>query len=379
MRYITLLFLSSLILFSCQRSEEKPTTVEAWTKLLTEKKKELNSVQKEITEIEEEIKKLDPEAGILRILVSLDTIKPSLFQRYVEIQSSVQSDDVVNVSSSIGGRVLRLAVKEGQNVRKGQLVASLDLEAVEKQIQELEVSLGLATTVFERQDRLWKQNIGSEIQYLEAKNNKERLEKSLESLRLQLSKGNVYAPISGVVDMEFTKQGEMAAPGQPIVQLLNTRQVKVVADVPENYLSSVRVGDQVNIELPAIGKEMSRKISLLGRSIDPANRTFKMEVNIPNSDGTIKPNLLGLVKFKDLEIKDALTVPLNVVQEEVNGNKFVFVASKDGKEYKATKKYISTGESYEGQVVIEEGLTENELLITDGSRNVSVGDLLNIQ
>ncbi len=378
MRYLFILSISLILFATSCGPKEDSNSIDSLKKNLSEKKKEMSNLQKEIDEIESKIIAINPPKKKYKP-VMIDTIKKSNFKRFVEVQSSVQSSDLVNVSSSTGGRILSVNAKEGQSVRKGQLIATLDLESVEKQIQELTISKDLANTVFERQKRLWDQNIGSEIQYLEAKNNKERLEKSIESLNLQLSKKNVYAPISGVVDMEFLKQGEMASPGMPIIQILNTRQVKIVADVPEKYLPNIKRGDNVDIHIPALGLDMSKRISLIGRSIDPSNRTFKLEIETGNEKNVLKPNLLALLKFVDLEVEDAIVVPLNIVQEEVNGQQFVYVAIKKDGDLVAQKNYISIGESYEGNVIVNEGVQSNELIVTEGSRSINAGDLLNIQ
>ncbi|MEL6986825.1 MAG: efflux RND transporter periplasmic adaptor subunit, partial [Bacteroidota bacterium] len=301
------------------------------------------------------------------------------FNKYATIQGMISSDDVVMASSETGGRLTSMVVKEGQNVRRGQLIATVDMESVNKQIAEIEKSLELAKSVYERQDRLWKQNIGSEIQYLQAKNNKERLEKSLETVKFQLTKANVYAPISGVVDREFLMSGEMAGPGAPIVQILNTYNVKVVADVPENYLISTKRGQMVDVYFPALDEERRMRITLLGRSIDPSNRTFKIEMKASNKNGQLKPNLLAEVKINDLTEKDVIVVPLELVQQEVGGKNFIYTVgtSEDGQV--ANKVYVSMGESYDGNVIITEGLDETMEVIIDGARNLANGELLEIQ
>ena len=283
------------------------------------------------------------------------------------------ANDIVNAGSELGGRIIKLAVKEGQNVRKGQLIASVDAESLEKQREEVVKALDLATDVFERQKRLWEQNIGSEVQYLQAKNNKERTEKSLQTLEAQLKKRNVYAPINGIVEMLMTKEGEMTAPGTPIVQLLNVSKVKVVTDVPETYLGKIKTGDQITVSFPALGKETIQKVNLIGSTIDPANRTFKIEIWMDNPDGALKPNLLSLVKVNDLTIKDALTIPVDLVQQEVSGQKYVYLIKGDAENTVASKVYIETGESADGKIVITSGLSKGDRIIVKGARNVAEG------
>jgi RND family efflux transporter MFP subunit len=292
------------------------------------------------------------------------------------VQASVLSDVEVFVSSETGGRLLSVRVKEGQYVKKGQLIAKVDLKSLSDQKAELETSMALAKDVYDRQKRLWDKNIGSEIQYLQAENNYQRLQKSLNTLETQIAKANIYSPISGVVDKEFLKAGEIASPGAPIVQLFNPNKLKISADVPETYLGKIKRGDNVDINFPAIGKQIKKTISLMGRTIDPNNRTFKVEMVTSSEGGALKPNLLAELMFNDYTKKDAIVVPLEIVQEEVSGRKYVFVAvTKDGKDV-AQKSYVKIGEGYEGDIIIEEGLNAGDQIIIDGARSVANGDLI---
>jgi membrane fusion protein, multidrug efflux system len=233
--------------------------------------------------------------------------------------------------------------------------------------------------VYERQQRLWDQKIGSEMQVLKAKNDKERLEKSLETARFQLTKANVYAPISGIVDMVFLKSGEMAGPGTPIAQILDVRSVKVVADLPENYLGVIKKGEEVTIKFPAINEERKARVSLIGSSINPANRTFEVEVNMNNSNGLLKPNLLALMKIRDFAQKDVFVLPLLVVQQEVSGKSFVYIKAEGEEGEMAQKVYVETGESYEGYIIVTKGLNGNEEIIMDGARGLSDKELIKVQ
>ncbi len=217
------------------------------------------------------------------------------------------------------------------------------------------------------------------MQLLKAKNDKERLEKSMESARFQLTKANVYAPISGVVDMAFLKSGEMAGPGTPIVQILDVRTVKVVANLPENYLGIIKKGEQVTVMFPALGEERKSRVSLIGRTINPANRTFEVEVQLNNSNGVLKPNLLALMKVQDFAQKDAIVLPLVVVQQEVSGKSFVYVKAKGEEGLMAKKTYVETGESYQGNIIVINGLTGAEEIIIDGARGLSDKELIKVQ
>jgi len=214
----------------------------------------------------------------------------------------------------------------------------------------LSKSLELAVELYERQSRLWKQNIGSEVQYLQAKNNKERIEKTMETMRFQKRKANVYSPISGFVDQEFLKLGDLAAPGMPIIQIINTSKVKVVANVPESYLGKVKKGEKVTIK----------------------------EVELPNKGGVLKPNLLSLMLINDFSTTNSVVIPIDLVQQEVSGKQYVYTVANGKSGPMAKKIYIEIGENYEGEVVITNGLTGSETLITKGARNLSDGEFIEI-
>lgn len=382
MKYLfNLLLFASLFLASCQQAEQMPTDLEGKKTYLKTKQAELRNLQKEVAKLKAEIEAEDPEAKKEkpRTLVTTQMVSKTDFNRYIELQAAIEAEDMVAASSEMGGRIIALNAKEGQFVKRGQLIATIDMETVKKQIAELEKSLELAVDVFERQKRLWDQNIGSEIQFLQAKNNKERLEKSLETAQFQLTKGSVYAPKSGVVEMVIAKNGEMTGPGTPIVQILNTNQVKVAANVPEKFLRNVRKGEMMSIEIPALDMKTKGKVSMLGRTINPANRTFKVEVNLSNPKGLLKPNLLANMLLNDFSAKDVITVPLELVQQEVSGKDYVFI-KKDGTEgAMAEKTYVTTGESYDGNIIIKEGLAGGEELIVTGARGLAANALIKVQ
>lgn len=384
MKHILPFIILTVLLASCQPAPQATDTIpedlDGKKVFLKEKKAELQALTQLIASLEQQIDSLDPNRRVKAgALVTTAPVERKDFKHFVEIQGSVQADNLVDVTSETAGRIIKLTVKEGDAVKAGQLIAELDLEQLHKQIAELEKSMELAKTVYERQSRLWEQNIGSEIQYLEAKNNKERLEKSLETLAFQLDKAKVYAPASGVVEREVLQSGEMAMPGAPIVQILNTNRLKVVVDVPENYLRAVRPGETVEVHFPALDQEQTARVSLIGRTIDPANRTFKVEANINSINGLLKPNLLALMLINDYEETDVVTVPLEIVQQEVSGKNFVFIVNRAGDGPKAQKVYVTTGRSYEGDIVISKGLQGGEELILEGARGLVEDAMIQVQ
>ena len=369
-----------VILVACNPvpTNDLPEDLAGLKQVLKTKKSELKDLENEVSEIEAQIRLKDTTIQSAKRLVSTMVLSKKDFKHFVTIQGNVESDDIVIASSEVGGRLIMMNLEEGQLVKKGQLIAKLDLESIDKQVAEVQKSLELAQEVYDRQKRLWDQNIGSEIQYLQSKNNKERLEKTLETLDFQKTKSAVYSPISGAIDQVFLKNGELAMPGAPIVQIINTYQLKVVADVPENLLSSVKRGAMVEVFFPALNQYQNLRISLVGRTIDASNRTFEIEMPIRNNSGFLKPNLLAEIKINDFTEEDAIIIPLELVQQEVGGKDYVMIKDKDGDNFITRKRYVTTGQSYEGSIVIREGLEEVEEVITDGARGATDNEPIEI-
>ncbi len=380
-KYIAILLVVSIAV-SCQApdSGELPETVEELKVLQRETKSEIGDLESKLDEIESKMKEIDPSLFEKpKKLVTGLRLSTGSFERFIELQGSVEADETVYVSSETGGRIVNLTVREGEYVSKNKLIAKIDLEALDKQVAEVEKSLELARQVYERQDRLWKQNIGTEIQYLQAKNNVERLEKSIETLRHQQTKSNVYSPISGEVAMVNKELGEVAGPGEPIATLLNTRKLKIAVSVPENLLPKVNRGDKVTVKIPALDYERTHRIKRIGTQIDPANRTIPVEVEIYNTSGKIKPNLLATMLIKDLESENVITVPTTLLQQEVSGKYFVFGIEKQDAEDVVVKKYVEVGEGYADKIIVTQGLEPNDLIINKGSRQVSDGEYLIVE
>ena len=383
-RYTNLAFTALFLimtLVACQpaATEEVPTDLSGMKTYVQEKKAAIRSIEQEIAELEVKIEELEPVSEKTRKAVTTMVLESKPFKSYVELQGNIESSEAVMISSETGGRITSLTIDEGDYVRKGQVVGSVDMETMKRSLQEVQTSLDLATTVFERQKKLWDQNIGSEIQYLQAKNNKERLEKSLETMQSQLSKGTIIAPMSGYVDVLFLRSGEMSGPGVPIASVINTSTVKAVIDVPENLIGKVKRGDKVELLFPATGETRNAKVSMLGRSINTANRTFKAEINLSNSNSLLKPNLLVLAKFNDETIEDALALPTEYVQQDVSGTSYVYTVA-EGEDGKYAKKNpVITGIGYDGSILIEEGLTNGDEVIVNGARSLAEEELIDIK
>jgi RND family efflux transporter MFP subunit len=379
-KLITTIIIATFIFAACGSETVDNSTKDLATlkKDLTEKKAALKVLQNEMDDIQAAITKIEPPKEDARTLVTTEEIPPKDFARFVEIQGSVQSDNMYYASSEAAGRLVQFTLKEGDRVTKGQLIGKVDMEAVDKQIAELQTSLDFAKIAYDRQKRLWDQNIGSEMQYLQAENNKKRLEKSLETIGFQKTKANIYAPASGEITRTMVKAGDVISPGMPMIEILNLSRVQVQAEVPETYLNSVKKGQTVTIKFPALDKETKARISLIGQQVNPANRTFKVEIDIPNS-GNLKPNLLATVMIKDFEKKNAVVLPSNLIQQEVSGKSYVFIKNEGEKGAIATKIYVTISETYEGETYVSEGLKGNETFIIKGSRDLKDGELIEIK
>jgi RND family efflux transporter MFP subunit len=353
-----------------------PQTLDAARKVLQEKRKALQVLKKEIAATEAIVAKLDPKSNEKSgTPVTTAKVETKDFNHYVEVQGNVvPSEDPGTASSETGGRIALLKVKEGDYVEKGALIAQINMESIKKSIAQLDESLSLAETMYKRQENLWKQKIGSEVQYLQAKSQVESLLKNKESLTYELSKADVYAPTSGYIDRVLAKEGEMAGPGTPIAQILNTRSLKVVAAVPEIYLGTVKRGEKVVLKFPALNEEQNGRVTTISRSINPANRTFEVEASISSKNGLLKPNLLATMLVNDFAVKNAIVVPDQLIMQDVSGANYVMVLEGD----KAVKKLVTMGRGYRNETIITAGLNGEEILLIKGARQVSDGDLVEV-
>lgn len=374
MKYLISTLLVAFLLVSCSQEQEGnviPEDIAAKKALLKTKRAEAKALASFIDSLDQAIYRQDPSSRQEeKALVKTAPLERKDFYHYVEVQGTVTADDYVDVSAEVAGRILSLNVKEGQAVKKGQLIATIDPEATKKQIAELETGIELAQTVYERQKRLWDQQIGSEIQFLQAKNNVDRLNKNLELLNLQLKKTNVYAPVSGEVQRVVLQSGELASPGMPIIMMINMSNLKVVVDLPEKYLGSVKKGERIEVHFPALGKDLTLPVTLIGNVINSGNRTLPVELALNGANATMmKPNLLALAKINDLTVDKAISVPIELVQQEIGGKDYILIAENN----KAKKVYVKTGESYDGNILITEGLEGNETIIVEGARGLLNG------
>ncbi|SFW87548.1 efflux RND transporter periplasmic adaptor subunit [Chitinophaga sancti] len=360
-----LLFL--LVLAACGQ----PTAEE---KLQNLKKKEAD-LKKEIALLEKQVNKTDTAAKKMKSVV-VTAIRDSVFEHYIDIQGAVDARENVNVSSKVPGVITAIYVKEGQNVSKGQTLAQVDDQILRANMAELRTQLDLATTLYQKQQNLWKQQIGSEVQYLNAKNQKESLERKMATLNDQLSQAKIVSPINGSVDAVISKLGDNAAPGSTSFRVVNSANLRVLANVAEAYAGAVKTGDPVVVAFPDIDKELRTKIGFAAKAIDPVSRTIRVEVPMPN-DAALRPNMIAQIKIIDYSTPHALVIPVNVIQYAL-GKSYVIVAEKSKDGLIAKRREVEVGRTYNDKAEIKSGLQAGENVVTTGYQGLNDNDLIQL-
>ncbi len=352
-------------------------------KIVAEKKAQLEKMkgdQKALSDkiiaLEEEIIALDPSQKKENAkLVAIAPLETGSFTHYIDLQGRIDATNIAYVAPrGQGGLVKAIYIRQGDYVKKGQLLLKLDDAMAQKQIDQLNTQLAYAKDILKRQQNLWDQHIGTEVQLLSAKNNVESIEKQIATAKEQSSFSNVYAEMSGVAETVNIKVGEFFQ-GGPQIRIVNTSDLKIVAQVPENYLDRVGVGSKVMVNFPDLGnKTFTTKVSVAGRLIDPNSRSFYIEAKMP-VDKSLRPNQIALVKIQDYTAKDVITIPVNTLQNDDKG-KFVMVAVKENDKWIARKKPVGVGQLYGDKVEVKSGLKAGEQIITDGFQGLYEGQPL---
>ena len=370
MKRILMVLTAAIIVVSCTA----PTATDENTKReqLQQYKQELHAIQLKIETLESELSSNEKEEVVK---VKITELKNEVFEHFIEVTGNVEAEQDVNVNAEIAGVIMEVFVTEGQNVSKGQVLAKLSTEILERSIDELDVQKELADINFQRQKNLWDQNIGSEMQYLQAKNSKESLEKRIASLNSQIEMAKVKSPVSGVVEVVYQKKGDIGSPQVPFAKVINISKMKVYADVSESYLTKIKKGDKVNVFFPALNREMKVPINQIGNSIDPNNRTFRIRINLKNTDKSIKPNLVSIIRLRDYMNEEAIVIPALYIKDDFNGSYTYIVDNSNGKN-SAKKIYIKTGVTNNNVTEIAEGLTEGMQIISEGYNQIVDGTVL---
>lgn len=373
MRKITIL-LALILLISTSCESEKKAPKSNLKELQANQLKiqsTVDSLQNELKDIEKAIKKLDTIKKLQK--VTFFTTKDTLFKHFISLQGIVASDKNVILRPEIGGTIQRIFVKEGQRVSRGQTLVQLNADVLNDKVVELKTQLSLAKTTFERQERLWNQKIGSEMQYLGAKTQKEALENSLKSLYTQISKMRIKSPFSGVIDAILPKVGELIGPQSSVIRLINLNNVYIEAEVPETYLSVVKKGTEVLVDFQSINRQVTAKINKIGNYINPNNRSFNIRIAIPNKKHLIKPNLLADLKINDFKTT-GVVLPSNLIQMNQKAEKFVYALKKDSLKTTVVKRVLELGKEYNNEVIVLKGLQADEKIVVGGSKFVKDGD-----
>ncbi len=386
MKNIFLLLISLVILSSCGGENKKSIEdiiAEGNLSTLRERRSE---IEKQEVEISEKLKQLDEAISALddsKKLPLVTTIKAheEIFDHFLELQGNVKTKENIVIYPEMSGILQQIYVKEGQNVSKGQVLATIDDGGLSQQVAQLQIQADLAKTTFERQERLWNQKIGSEIQYLQAKSNYEAQSRAVNQMKIQLGKTAVKAPFSGVIDDIITQQGSVVAPGQSqLMRIVSLNNMYIEVDVPENYINDVTKNKNVIVEFPVLDKVLNAKIRQAGNFINPANRSFKIEVAVPNKDKSIKPNLTAKLKINDYTNKKALLIPQSIISENANGEQYVYVVTDQNSENEAHVKrvIIQTGKTQGDVIEVLSGLENGSEIIKEGARSVREGQTVKI-
>jgi RND family efflux transporter MFP subunit len=382
MKKTILLIMTTALLAACGAKQG--------TDEVSRKRAERDSLKKVNDEVGARIKELEDwltenDTTIKRNLptVTALTLKVGPFGHYVDVHGNVKADKAAALSAAMPGRIRGIRVQAGDRVQAGQLLVSIDNDLASRQIKQAEAGYDLAKTAFEKQEALWNQHIGSEMQYLQAKSQKEQAEAALNTLQEQQRLTNITAPFDGTIDDVMLRDGDMVAPGVPVLRIVDLSGVQLEADVPESYVKSMTTGAPVKVTFPSVGETLEAKLDHVGDYIDPANRTFKVTVRVPKGEQYMRPNLLADVSILDASIDSAIVVPSRAILEDVSGNNYVFVVDKTkADEARARKVLVDRVSEYRGLTSIapkEPGaLKGTETIIDEGAKNVSSGQTVRL-
>ncbi|MFM9826795.1 efflux RND transporter periplasmic adaptor subunit [Flavobacterium sp.] len=378
MKKIALITILSFVVFACGNKENNQSISNLIdsknVKALNDKK---TALQAEITKIEEALAKLEVKKE--EALVSVATIKDTIFSHYLNIQGNVDTKDNILVQPEFSGTLTSLTVKAGQRVTKGHILGRVDDAGMSQQLASLESSYALAKTTFERQKNLWDKKIGSEIQFLQAQNQMTAAQKGVAQLRAQLAKTVIHAPFSGTIDGVFVEKGQVVAPSpQGLMRIVNLNNMYVSTSVPESYIGKLKIGDQVDVFLTSLNKTYKGKVRQIGNFINPNNRSFGIEVSLPNPENLLRPNQVAKLKIVDYVSKGAIVVPTGIIQEDGTGANYVYVVEgSNGKTGTAKKVIVEVGKSSDNVTEILSGLSTNDIIVTEGVNSISNGMKLN--
>jgi len=352
----------------------------------SDKKTELSALKVKHDKLAEQIKTLETEiaAEDTTSITNANTSKvvatamsPQVFNHFIEVQGKLDGEENLGVSAKAPGTVEAVYVRMGDKVSKGQVLAKLDDAILQQTLKQMTDNLGFVTEMYDKQKNLWDQKIGSEVQFLGAKNNKESLENSIKTIQDQINMMKIVSPINGSVEDVAIKIGQSVGPGLPIIRVVNFSSMKVLADIAEAYSARIHEGDEVVVQFPDLQKEIVAKISSASKYIGAQNRTFQIEVRMKPDFNNFKANMIAILRINDYRAENAMVLPINLIQNDKEGS-FVFVAEEGNSEVVAKKYQIKTGESYNGMIEVTEGLKAGDLLITAGQLDLENGEKIRL-
>ncbi len=369
MKNILPLFLITLFISACGGNESGDKQAQ-----LDELLKQQAQIANEIRVLKSEMNSNEKDNTGIR-LVSLQKVQSQEFRHFVEVQAEVDGDESISVSSRTQGTVNSILVKEGDRVSKGQVLATLDDQIIRQTLAEVQVQYDFAKTIYDRQKNLWDQKIGSEVQYLTAKNNKESLEKRLGSISEQLDLTRVKSPVNGTVDNVAIKIGQSVMPGMPAVSVVNLTNLKVKGEVGESYAGKIKKGDDVILYFPDLQKEIVSKVGFAAKGINTLNRTFNVEVPLTGNTDGFSPNMVVVMKIVDYKSNSAFILPVDLIQRSKDGS-YVMIGNDESGKIIARKKVVTVGMTYNGQAEIVSGISEADQVIVAGYRDLNEGQEL---
>lgn len=386
MRTILSLVFVIAVFISCGDKKVQSIDDVIATKDLKEIRARKSELDIKMHELAADIKKLNAEIEKLDVnkkvpLVTAITLKNDVFNHYLELQGNVQTKQNVLIYPEVAGTLEAVYVKEGQKVTKGQALGKIDDAGMTQQVAQLEATAALAKTTYERQKRLWDEKVGSEIQFLQAKTNYEATKNQVAQAKKQIDKYTIRAPFSGVIDDVIKNKGTVVAPGmgQEVFRIVNLGNMYIEADIPETYVTNVTVGKEVKINFPVLDKNLETTVRQTGNFINPANRTFKIEVAVPNKDRSIKPNLTAKLKINDYTNPEAILIPQSIISENAEGDQYVYVIKNlEGVNGIATQTIVKTGKTQGDVIEVLEGVSVGDVLIKAGARSVKNGQEVKI-
>jgi membrane fusion protein (multidrug efflux system) len=379
MKKILILTTLSIVLIACNSSEKNKSVDDIIAskdvKAITEKKAELQS---QLTQIDEALATLDVNKEVVALVTAVK-LKDTLFNHYLEVQGSINTNENVLIQPEFPGNLVELNVKAGQRVSKGQILGRTDDGGMSQQLASAENQYALAKTTFERQKNLWSQKIGSEIQYLQAQTQMISAQKGVAQIKAQIAKTVIRAPFSGTIDEVFVEKGEVvAASSQGLMRIVNLGNMYVSTSIPETYIGKLKIGTEVDVYLTSLDKTYKGKVRQIGNFVNPNNRSFGIEVSVPNPQNLLRPNQVAKLKVIDYVSENAVVVPTNVIQQDSKKNSFVYtVLNSNGKTGIAKKVIVKTGQSSDNVTEILSGLDSDAIIVTEGMNTISDGMKLN--